>query len=223
VSDSLGARLRDAEVPDAADARERAWASVSAEFCVARPGAVRRARLGVAPGLAVAVAVGVLVLAVAAGATQPGAAVRGFVVRVLGGDAPPAPRAQLGPLPRGRMLVTSPRGAWIVGEDGSRSLLGAYTGAAWSPRGLYVAAWRGADLSAVAPDGRVAWTLRTRGPIADAAWSPDGYRVAYRRTSPRAGSSACGFPPETAPSRRPGRLVGGGWRWWRAGPPRGST
>jgi len=34
---------------------------------------------------------------------------------------------------------------------------------------------------AVAPDGRVAWTLRTPGRVANATWSPDGYRVAYRR------------------------------------------
>ena len=119
--------------------------------------------------------------AVAAGATQPGAAVRSFVVRVLGGDRPPAPRARIGPLPPGKLLVTSQRGTWVVARDGSRRLLGAYTGATWSPHGLYVAAWSGADLSAVAPDGRVAWRLRTPGPVASAAWSPDGFRVAYRR------------------------------------------
>jgi dipeptidyl aminopeptidase/acylaminoacyl peptidase len=123
----------------------------------------------------------VLTLAVAAGATQPGAAVRGFVVGVLGGDPAPAPRARIGPLPRGRMLVTSPRGVWIVGRDGSRSLLGAYAGASWSPRGLFVVAWSGADVHAVAPDGTVRWTLRTPGRVSAAAWSPDGFRVAYRR------------------------------------------
>jgi len=189
VSDDLRAVLADVEVPDAAAARERTRASVAAEFA-ARPvsdaAAVSRAprlrrRVRVAPGIAMAVVLGVLMLAVAASATQPGAAVRGFVVRVLGGDTPPAPRARIGPLPPGRMLVTSPRGAWIVGDDGTRTLLGAYTGAAWSPRGLYVVAWSGPDVHAVAPDGRVAWTLRTPGRVANAAWSPDGYRIAYRR------------------------------------------
>ena len=177
--DDLEARLRDVEVPGAPEAGDRAWDAVGAAFASRRP--VRRRGRRLAPGLAVAVVLGVLMLAVAAGATQPGAAVRGFVVRVLGGDPAPAPRARIGPLPPGRMLVTSPRGAWIVGRDGSRTLLGSYAGASWSPRGLFVVAWSGADVRAVAPDGTVHWTLRTPGRVAAAAWSPDGYRVAYRR------------------------------------------
>jgi hypothetical protein len=175
----LRARLLSASVPGGGEAGERAWDAVGAAFASRRP--VRRRRWRVAPRLALAVVVGVLMLAVAAGATPPGAAVRGFVVRVLGGDPAPPPRARIGPLPPGRMLVTSPRGAWIVGRDGSRTLLGPYAGASWSPRGLFVVAWSGADLFAVAPDGTVHWTLRTPGRVASAAWSPDGYRVAYRR------------------------------------------
>ena len=177
--EDLGARLRGAEVPGSTEAGERAWDAVGAAFASRRP--VRRRRRRMAPSLAVAVVLGVLTLAVAAGATQPGAAVRGFVVRVLGGDPAPPPRARIGPLPKGRMLVTSPRGAWIVGHDGARTLLGPYAGASWSPRGLFVVAWSGADVRAVAPDGSVHWTLRTPGRVAAAAWSPDGYRVAYRR------------------------------------------
>jgi Tol biopolymer transport system component len=182
VSDDLRPVLSEVEVPDAAGARERTWEAVSSEFA-SRPAAsaVRRRRMRVAPGLALAVVVGVLMLAVAAGATQPGAAVRGFVVRVLGGDTAPPPRAKIGPLPKGRMLVTSPRGAWVVADDGSRTHLGDYAGASWSPRGLFVVAWSGVEVHAVAPDGTVRWTLRTPGRVADAAWSPDGYRVAYRR------------------------------------------
>ena len=65
--------------------------------------------------------------------------------------------------------------------DGTRLRLGPWTAATWSPRGLYVAAWRGRELSAVAPNGRVAWTIAARGPVRDATWSPDGYRIAYRR------------------------------------------
>jgi Tol biopolymer transport system component len=44
-----------------------------------------------------------------------------------------------------------------------------------------VAAWRGRELSAVAPNGRAAWTIAARGTVRDATWSPDGYRIAYRR------------------------------------------
>jgi dipeptidyl aminopeptidase/acylaminoacyl peptidase len=179
VSSPLRAQLEAVEVPDASGARERARASVADAFAVRRA-PVRRRPLRV-PAIALGIAALLLAAAVGAGATTPGAAVRGFVVRVLGGERPPAPRAKIGPLPAGKLLVTSRQGAWIVARDGSRRLLGSYTGATWSPRGLYVAAWSGADLSAVAPDGRVAWTLRTPGTVSSAAWSPDGFRVAYRR------------------------------------------
>ena len=104
---------------------------------------------------------------------------RGFVVRVLGGDPPPAPRARIGPLPPGRMLVTSPRGAWVVARRRVAPLLGAYTGARGRRAGLYVVAWSGADVTRSPPTGRVAWTLRTPAPRRVRAWSPDGYRVAY--------------------------------------------
>jgi Tol biopolymer transport system component len=180
VSDPLRARLRAVEVPDDAAARERAWATVDAAFATRRPGR-RPARPAGPRALVVAAALALLVATVAvAGATPPGAAVR-WVAHALGGMAPPAPRARIGPLPAGRMLVTSPRGAWVIGRDGSRRLLGPYAGATWSPRGLFVAVWRGDELRAVAPDGRVAWGLRVPGRVADARWSPDGFRIAYRR------------------------------------------
>jgi hypothetical protein len=187
--DPLRRALEAVDVPDAAAARERAWASVAAAFAAqAAPAGARsperrrRARgRGRAPVLVLGVLAVLFAAAVAASASQPGAAVRSFVVRVFGGAPAPAPRARLGPLPRGKLLVTSPRGAWVVSGDGSRRLLGAYAGATWSPHGHYVAAWRGDFVSAVAPDGRVAWTLRTPGRVASAAWSPDGYRIAYRR------------------------------------------
>jgi dipeptidyl aminopeptidase/acylaminoacyl peptidase len=79
----------------------------------------------------------------------------------------------------GRLLVRSQAGAWVVAADGSRRLLGAYTGATWSPRGLYVAAWRGHELFAIEPGGRVHWSLGRHGRIHGAAWSPDGFRIAY--------------------------------------------
>jgi hypothetical protein len=184
VSDpELRRALEAVEVPDAECASERGRAAVGAAFA-ARPRGRRSAGRIVLrrPALALALVASVLlVVAVAAASTPAGPAVRSFVVRVLGGEVPPEPRARIGPLPSGRMLVTSPRGAWVVERDGSRRLLGPYDGATWSPQGLYVAAWTGEELRAVAPDGRVAWGLRVPGEIADARWSPDGFRIAYRR------------------------------------------
>jgi dipeptidyl aminopeptidase/acylaminoacyl peptidase len=79
----------------------------------------------------------------------------------------------------GRLLVDSPSGIWVVQADGSRRLLGGYEGSTWSPRGLYVAVWRGRELFAVEPGGRVHWSLARGAPIGTARWSPDGYRIAY--------------------------------------------
>jgi Tol biopolymer transport system component len=127
--------------------------------------------------VALAFAVALLAAAVAVAAQPPR-----WVRHALGeAHAPAKPRATLGPLPAGRLLVSSAHGTWIVQRDGTRLRLGPWTAATWSPRGLYVAAWRGRTLSAVAPDGRVAWTITARGPVRDAVWSPDGYRIAYRR------------------------------------------
>jgi Tol biopolymer transport system component len=177
IEAELRRRLRATQIDGAAAARERAWASVEAAYATRRPAARRKAsRRAALLGVVLALLGG----AVAAASSSP-VAVRDFVVRVLGGIEPPRPRSALGPLPAGRMLVTSPRGAWTVDGDGSRRLLGRYTGVSWSPRGLYVAAWRGDVLSAVAPGGRVAWALRTVGRVDDARWSPDGFRIAYRR------------------------------------------
>lgn len=64
--------------------------------------------------------------------------------------------------------------------DGSKRLLGAYDDAAWSPRGLYVAAVRGRQLVALEPGGRVHWSLGSAAAVRDPRWSPDGFRIAYR-------------------------------------------
>jgi hypothetical protein len=173
VSDSLRERLERAVVPDSSSAETRAWALL-ADAHRERPRATRRSRRGRVLALAL---VTVLVAAAVAVAAQPPHWVR----HVLGQVAAPRVRATLGPLPAGRLLVSSAHGTWIVRGDGTRRRLGPWTGATWSPRGLYVAAWRGLELSAVAPDGRVAWTIAARGPVRDATWSPDGYRIAYRR------------------------------------------
>ncbi len=170
-------RLDPLAPPDAEGAELRAWAVVSDAYA-SRPmrAAPRFRRRGRVLGLAFAL---VLLAAAVAVAAQPPRWVRDAL-----GEAPakpPRPRASLGPLPAGRMLVSSARGTWIVRGDGRRVRLGPWTAATWSPRGLFVGAWRGRSLSAVAPDGRIAWTLAARGTVRDATWSPDGYRIAYRR------------------------------------------
>jgi hypothetical protein len=172
---SLRDALESAPLPDADAASARAWALL-ADAHRERPRAARRSRRGRVLGLAFAV---VLLAAAVAVAAEPPRWVR----HVLGDAVPSAPHARtsLGVLPAGRLLVSSSAGTWIVRGDGTRLRLGPWTAATWSPRGLYVAAWRGRELSAVAPNGRVAWTIAARGAVRDATWSPDGYRIAYRR------------------------------------------
>ena len=173
---SLHDRLESVALPDSSSAQSRAWALL-ADAHAARVPAPRVRRRGRV--LALALAVALLAAAVAVAAEPPR-----WVRHALGDGVASAPRVQasLGGLPPGRMLVSSSQGTWIVRGDGTRLRLGPWTGATWSPRGLFVAAWRGRELSAVAPDGRVAWTIiAALGPVHDAAWSPDGYRIAYRR------------------------------------------
>jgi hypothetical protein len=172
---SLGDRLDSVPLPDPSGAEARAWA-LAADAHSMRRGAARRSRRGRVLALALAC---VLVAAAVAVAAEPPRWVR----HALGDSVPstPSARSSLGSLPAGRLLVSSARGTWIVSGDGTRLRLGPWTAATWSPRGLYVAAWRGRELSAVAPNGRVAWTIAARGTVRDATWSPDGYRIAYRR------------------------------------------
>ena len=190
-------------MPDAEGASARGWAVVADAYGSRRP-ATRFGRRGRVLALAL---VAVLVAAAVAVAAQPPR----FVRDVLGdsGRAPRAP-ASLGGLPAGRLLVSSSHGTWIVRGDGTRLRLGPWTAATWSPRGLYVAAWRGRELSAVAPDGRVAWTIAALGPVRDATWSPDGYRIAYRRDNALAVVAGDGTGARVL--AQPVRAVAPAWR-----------
>jgi len=164
--------LRDASPPDAEGAEARAWALVSG---AAPPTpARRRARW---PLLAVAAAALAALLVAAPG--RPGEALADWVRRTIApapAAVPPRPPALL---PQGMVLATGSAGTAIVRADGRARRIGAFAGAAWSPRARFVIGRRGNRLTAVDRRGRVRWRLRAPGHVHSAAWSPDGFRVAY--------------------------------------------
>jgi dipeptidyl aminopeptidase/acylaminoacyl peptidase len=203
ATDSLDRALVAAPLPDADAARTRAWA-VLADAHASRVPVSRVRRRGRVVALAFAAVL--LGAAVAVAADSPR-----WVRSVLGTVETPRPvRVSLGSLPAGRLLVSSSHGTWIVRGDGTRLRLGPWTAATWSPRGLYIGAWRGRELSAVAPDGRVAWTLAAPAAVRDARWSPDGYRIAYRRADGLAVVAGDGTGPRVVAS--PVRAVAPAWR-----------
>lgn len=153
------------------EARERSWAVVQAAFAERTPQPRRRSRK---PVTALAV-----VLAVAAGLlSPPGRAVLDELREAVGvKHAQPA----LFSLPTpGRMLVTADSGAWVVEQDGSKRLLGAYREASWSPFGRFVVASRRNELVALEPDGDVRWSL-ARPDVRFPRWGGDrtDTRIAY--------------------------------------------
>jgi hypothetical protein len=169
----LRERLREAFVPEEREAEERGWRVVHSAFEARHPVHVRP-RLN---RLAIALAVGILVAAIA---LSPAGAKVADLVRDVVEPGQENARPALTSLPAsGRLLVTSPQGPWIVDQDGSQRLLGAYGDAAWSPSGLFAAVTRGHQLTAVDPVGTVRWSLAARRPVSNPAWSPSGGVVAY--------------------------------------------
>jgi hypothetical protein len=174
MSDELRHRLEQAPLPDADDAERRAWAVVRSAAPAPRPRRWRRrgslAALVAAVGLTIAV-------------TPPGAAVGEWVrdrvdppARELQPAATPANRLPTA----GRLLVRDARGIAVVAHDGSRTRLGRYDGATWSPHGRFVAAWHGTRLTALTPAGEVRWQIDAPARVRAARWSPGlGYRIAY--------------------------------------------
>jgi hypothetical protein len=172
----LRRRLRDEPLPDAGAAEQRSWDVVRAAFAEHALQPVLRTPSRLAAALAVVAVIAAGIVAV----TPPGEAVGNWLRKVVDPGARPAPPV-LSSLPgRGRLLVVSSAGPWVVSGDGSKRLLGAYDDAAWSPRGLYVAAVRGRQLVALEPGGRVHWSLGSAAAVRDPRWSPDGFRIAYR-------------------------------------------
>ena len=170
-------RLREAlrATPVDEDARGRALQVARAAYREREPVRPRRRW---SPALAI-VACALAAAFVAASLNAPGDAVARWVRDVLTGH--PDPKPALVRVPGGgRLLVSSSDGAWAVSADGARRRLGDYAGVSWSPHGLFVVGWRGGELVAMEPSGRVRWSLARPGRITAARWAPgDGYRVAY--------------------------------------------
>jgi WD40-like Beta Propeller Repeat len=183
--DRLTKLLRDHPIPDEHAAEERAWQVARAAFegrdlePAPRPRR-RRARLVLA-------LTGAIVAAAALALTPAGAKVGDLIDDVIEQGQERAEPALTSLPTDGRLLVESAQGPWIVQPDGSKRLLGEYDQATWSPGGLFVAATRGAELTAVVGNpatvgeaaGTVRWSLAADETVRYPAWAPSGFRIAY--------------------------------------------
>lgn len=174
--------LTTASAPDEAGAEDRAWAVVREAYAVRphHPAKRSRAHLVLAGPLLAALAIALVL-------SPAGASVRSAISRALS-VAPVRPIHLPKPLTTGlslpapgRLLVSGAAGTWTVAADGSKQFLGAWSHAAWSPRGINVVVAGHNELAAVSPTGRVEWPLWSpAGTISDPRWyAPSGYRVAY--------------------------------------------
>lgn len=184
---TLRSLLLQQPVPGEHLAIERTWEVVRAAFLAREPALPPKRRFPVRFGLAVLslAAIGAAVWLTGAG---------GWIADRVEGDDGPGETATLatpaaGPGPAGlpaagRLLVAEGGSVEVLDADGARTAIGDYGAAAWSASGRFVAAWRknllvGLDVGQ--PDLPL-WQVRGRG-IADARWSQDGFRVAYRARS----------------------------------------
>ncbi|MFL6012163.1 MAG: hypothetical protein ACJ74A_00115 [Gaiellaceae bacterium] len=157
----------DEPAPGEREAGERSWAVVRRAYEERLPAPRSR---DWRPVLALAAALVIL----AAALSPPGRAVWSSLRDAVSSED------RLVALPsRGRILVNTRDGVWVVSRDGSKRFLSGYTDAAWSPHGLYVAAARANQLVALEPNGNVHWKLARRGQIRAPRWSYEGFRIAY--------------------------------------------
>jgi hypothetical protein len=172
-------RLLQDPVPGEQEAGQRTWEVLCAVYANRDriPWIERHSRFVVV--LAVAAAL------VVAGVSPPGQAVVEHVRDEVAARTQSEPALVRLPA-RGRLLVVSGSGPWVVQQDGSKRLLGDYDDASWSPRGLFVVATEGERLVTVEPEsGDVRWSLSRTEPIRGPRWSGGGpdTRIAYRTGS----------------------------------------
>jgi len=158
--------------PNEREAEERAWQMVGTAYAEREPVAWPRRHWQPLVALAVLAAI------VAAALSAPGRSVVHSLRKAVGvKQAEPA----LFSLPtRGRLLVSSRTGLWLVRPDGSKRRLGHYRDATFSPHGLFIAATRANQLVALDLKGAVRWTLARPAPRLP-AWSGTrtDTRIAY--------------------------------------------
>jgi hypothetical protein len=156
----LQRQLASVIVPGELEARRRSWHVVRSAF--EERERLPRPRVGRSwPALALAGAV----VVIAAAITPPGRSVLGELRDAIGREKDVKIQEQfsLFSLPtRGRLLVESARGAWIVRPDGAKRLLGTYDEASWSPFGRFVVASKADEVVALEPNGHVRWSIARR-------------------------------------------------------------
>lgn len=160
------------EAPIPPGAEERAYRVAMAAFSARKPSPRHRSYWKPVVAVAVVAAVaGIL-------ASPPGRSVIHAIREAVGVKKA---QRELFSLPAsGRLLVQSPRGPWVVQQNGSKRLLGRYQEASWSPFGRFVVARRGDELVTMEPAGKVHWTLSRPG-LRLPAWGGkhDDTRIAY--------------------------------------------
>jgi RNA polymerase sigma-70 factor (ECF subfamily) len=170
-------------VPGEHLAIERTWEVVRATFLAREPAPPAKRRFP----LRFALAVGALAAAgVAVWLSGAGGWIADRFEPDDGGEATtaiatPVAGAELGLPAAGRLLVAGGGSVEVLDADGARTAIGDYASASWSASGRFVAAWRKnllVGLDVTQPDLPL-WQVAGRG-IADARWSEDGFRVAYR-------------------------------------------